>query len=1003
MTSSTSQICPECGAPLAHEDARDFCPACLWRVLTAEAATEPEDAAPDALFSVDGHDVVEEIGRGGGGIVYRARQREPRRDVALKMLAPHETGSEEMRARFRFETEVVATLDHRAILPVHVVGEYRGMPYFTMRLATGGTLTDRGVALWGAWREIAELVATLADAVHYAHTRGVIHRDLKPGNVLFDSADHPYVSDFGLAQYVTAGAEGTRTRAPLGTPAYLAPEIIEQGGAAASTATDVYGLGAILYELLCGRAPFVAESLPTLLRQITDSPVPQAPGGLAAAVPRDLDVIARRCLAKNPAHRITSAAEVAEELRRWLAGRPIRSRPVGPTERLWHWARRNPALAAISALFLVSLVLGGVGLIDRNVQLTRSNQRAVESERAAREQLQASLISEARTTRRTGRVGQRTSALALLDDAAALGTGERLRSEYIAALASNDLTIDRRLPGATARSDDTIDFSPDLARYLEVDPMEGIVERDTATRTVLRKFHARDASAVWYLAYGPDGNTVIVADRNGATTIWPVSGTAPLWSGGEIYGGDAQPSPLALHPAGNEVLKVGTDDGLVVTNLNTGEETPAIQASGEVRLLSFNPAGTILLVVHRDRAAAWSWPERQLLWTFTGPMSPARPAWSSNGRRVAVGLTGRDDIAMIDCGTGATERLFAVHSDDGRLLAFQPGGRLLASVGWDGSLVLLDALGGEVVLQREAWVRTLRFSTDGRQLAFSSSHVEAVTATLAPVSCLRELGDELMTDGVPCRLAVSPDGESLATTDFSELRVWNADTGKLILRHAETAKEWSAVAYTPTGDALIQSRRFSGLRRWPVLRSDGAPKLGPPEAVGHPGPADLTRIHPATGEWWILRFPTGELVRWPQGRAEQEQPVLTKPGLDGPLLSPDGGLLLVRQFPHEGVAVLETAGAREIARLPTGKTLFAAFTPDGASVITGTGREYALWQTGTWQPGPLWPAKIDGGAYPRADFSPDGSLVAVAQEKGVLELRETATYQPLLQLELPQK
>ncbi|HEX2861694.1 MAG TPA: WD40 repeat domain-containing serine/threonine protein kinase, partial [Lacunisphaera sp.] len=674
-----NKVCAECGAPVAQRDGNEFCPACLWRVLTSEHAPEPDPTSPDALFSVDGHDVLEEIGRGGGGIVYRARQREPRREVALKMLPPHETGSEEMRARFRLETNVVAALDHRAILPVHVVGDYREMPYFTMKLATGGTLAARGTALRGAWREIADLVATLADAVHYAHTRGIIHRDLKPGNVLFDAAGQPYVSDFGLAKYLAPEGDVTRTRLSLGTPAYLAPEIVEHGGPAATTATDVYGLGAILHELLAGRAPFVGESMPALLRQIVDAPVPSA-SSREPTVPRDLDVIAGRCLAKEPAHRLGSAAEVAAELRRWLAGRPIQSRATGPVERLWRWARRNPALATISALFLASLVLGGAGLIDRNARLTRSNERATQSEQKASEQLQASLVSEARITRRTGLVGQRASALALLDQAAALGPAERLRSEYIATLASNDLAIDRRLPGANARSDYTMDFSPDLARYLEADPIEGTVERDSATRAVLRRFRARSGSDVWYLAYGPDGTTVLAAHRDGGTEIWPVSGPSPAWTGGEIYGSDAQPSPLALHPAGQHLLKVEADDSIVAIDLATGRKGASLAPQGEVRLLSFNPAGTTLLVVHRDRTVAWSWPERKALWSFRGPMSPARPAWSSDGRRVAVGLAGRDDIAMLEVRTGAIERLFAVHGDDGRLLAFQPGGRLLASV-----------------------------------------------------------------------------------------------------------------------------------------------------------------------------------------------------------------------------------------------------------------------------------------------------------------------------------
>ncbi|HEX2860464.1 MAG TPA: WD40 repeat domain-containing protein, partial [Lacunisphaera sp.] len=318
-------------------------------------------------------------------------------------------------------------------------------------------------------------------------------------------------------------------------------------------------------------------------------------------------------------------------------------------------------------------------------------------------------------------------------------------------------------------------------------------------------------------------------------------------------------------------------------------------------------------------------------------------------------------------------------------------------------LVLLDALGGEVVLQREAWVRTLRFSEDGRQLAFSSSHVEAATATLATVDCLRELGDELSRDGVPCRLAVSPDGRSLATTDFDELRLWDTEDGRLLSRHIDRAKEWSVASFTPKGDALIQSRRFSGMRRWSIERADEGTRLGASEPVGAMAPADLAGIHPTTGDWWILRFPTGQLVHWPQGRPGDERVVLTKPGLDGPMMSPDGRLFLVREFPQEGVTVLETAGTREVTRLPTGKTLSAAFTPDGAWVIAGTSTDYTLWKNGSWERGPAWGARIEGGAYPRADFSPDRSLVALAQERGVIELRETRDYRMVLQLELPQK
>src|SRR6185436_10843502 len=251
------------------------------------------------------------------------------------MLLPQQLASVEMRERFRLEIQAIAGLEHPSILPVYQVGEHDRLPYFTMKYASRGTLTERIGKLSGHWRAIAELMATLADAVQFAHERGVLHRDLKPGNILFDDEGRAYVSDFGLAKLVSAESDLTRSLEMLGTPHYLAPEIAAHSAKEATTASDIYSLGAILYELLAGRPPSDAQGVPALLRQITDTE-PAPPGQVwkkrnaerphGSDAPRDLEVIALKCLAKEPAKRYGSARELAEDLRRWLEGRTILGR-----------------------------------------------------------------------------------------------------------------------------------------------------------------------------------------------------------------------------------------------------------------------------------------------------------------------------------------------------------------------------------------------------------------------------------------------------------------------------------------------------------------------------------------------------------------------------------------------------------------------------------------------------------------------------------------------------
>jgi serine/threonine-protein kinase len=315
----------------------------------------------------DDYEILGELGRGGMGVVYRARQVRLKRLVALKMILAGVHADPQTLARFRSEAEAVARLKHPNIVQIYEVGEREGCPFFSLEYLDGGSLAIklRGTPLTA--REAAQLMQTLANAVHYAHQNGLVHRDLKPANILLTAEGTPKISDFGLAKQVDSDAGQTRTGQILGTPSYMAPEQASGDVRRIGPACDIYALGAILYELLTGRPPFRAPTVLETLEQVRSrDPVP--PRQLQPSTPRDLETICLKCLQREPHKRFASAEELAEDLRRFLAGEPIRARPVSSWERAWKWIRRRPALAALSALSafcLLALLLTSLAYNDR--------------------------------------------------------------------------------------------------------------------------------------------------------------------------------------------------------------------------------------------------------------------------------------------------------------------------------------------------------------------------------------------------------------------------------------------------------------------------------------------------------------------------------------------------------------------------------------------------------------------------------------------------------------
>lgn len=328
----------------------------LGQPTVSHSGSAPTADLGKSAPTVPGYEMLAELGRGGMGVVFKAVQVGLNRPAALKMILTGPWASPTEVQRFRLEAEAVALLDHPNIVPVYEVGEHEGRCYFSMKLVEGGSLAERLPRLAGQPRAAVRLLAAVARAVQYAHQRGVIHRDLKPANVLLDADDHPYVTDFGLAKR-TGGSDLTRTGAVVGTPCYMAPEQAA-GRKDLTTGVDVYALGAILYEALTGRPPFRGETPLDTLMQVLERE-PERPRSVRAAADVGLEVVCLKCLAKDPARRYASAADLAADLEHWLNGEPLSVRPPGLAALLRAWARQNFGAGAWAVV--VGLVLGLFG------------------------------------------------------------------------------------------------------------------------------------------------------------------------------------------------------------------------------------------------------------------------------------------------------------------------------------------------------------------------------------------------------------------------------------------------------------------------------------------------------------------------------------------------------------------------------------------------------------------------------------------------------------------
>ncbi|PYL63593.1 MAG: hypothetical protein DMF20_12195 [Verrucomicrobia bacterium] len=383
-----NRFCGTCGARFFADAPQEFCSACLLEsglfggddeeAINSESLGDSNsrsmpqnyrNARPGhTLADFGDYELLEEMGRGGQGIVYRARQKSLNRTVALKIVGLGQWATQRHLKRFHLEAEAAASLDHPCIVPIYEIGERDGSCYFSMKLIEGEPLDKVSESGRTSPRQAAEIIARLARTLHYAHERGVLHRDIKPGNILIDRKGDPHLTDFGLARVVETESTVTRTTEALGTPSYMAPEQAKGNNTRVTSATDVYGLGAVLYHLLTGHPPFAGGTTYETIRLVLESE-PRHPRLWNAKTDRDLATICLKCLEKDPQRRYSTALALAEDLDRWLKHEPIQARHITMLARGRKWVRRNPAVAGLLAS-LVALATA-IGVIIWKSELFR--------------------------------------------------------------------------------------------------------------------------------------------------------------------------------------------------------------------------------------------------------------------------------------------------------------------------------------------------------------------------------------------------------------------------------------------------------------------------------------------------------------------------------------------------------------------------------------------------------------------------------------------------------
>lgn len=959
--------CPVCQLAFTPASAGGPCPRCS--LLQALHTPEPA-ATPDADAAAD-YDILSELGRGSMGVVSLARQRSLDRLVALKVVATGGRPTAWLEARLLREARAAAALNHPHIVAVYDIGRHAQGAYFAMEYCAGGDLRERLRARPLAPPAAASLVRKLADAVATAHAAGVIHRDLKPGNVLLTEAGEPKISDFGLTS-TAGGGDLTRTGEVAGSPSYLAPEALDPASRPAP-AQDIYGLGAILYECVTGRAPFVGASTAAILAQIARAD-PPPPRLLLRTLPRDLDTIILKCLAKAPAARYATAAALADDLGRFLDGRPIRARPVSPLGRASRWARRNPALAAALAFIVLGTTVSAGLLAERGRRLAAALDTAERAGAATRAALADALVAQARATRESGRQGQRHATLALLQRAASLqAPGEVARTEALAALALDDWRWSAPRAFRSLRMIHTVGFDADLR--LAAVPAETVGDIDivdSATGSVQRRLVAPAGAAaeVWQTWFGPDPGWVLAEYRDSLQCVWGPGDTAPRWSHRPADG-----AYCGFHAStdGRGWWFTTTGNQLRWHDAATGREEDVGSPGEPILAVSPSPAGDALAVTRDDRLEVWDLAPLRLRWQRLGDVGYAAAAWASDGRRlVTERYEGSPALTVWSAADGTDELTFRGGQRRATQLVLHPDDRRLLSLDADGVLRLWDLNSGRELVRGEVGPHGVRIARDGRGAVGSSAFQTLARLEFAPLETCVPLTLEPGRGSIWRYADASDDGRWLAGITRTSLRTFDRVTGREGPRHEFVRADTSTLAFQTDGTLLFSGAQV-GIRS---LRPGGGPVWNETELEPSGGWRLLDTV--ASKRLWAVQRGNEPLVEvWPEGDRARAIRIATPVPSPSVALSPDGRWVVLTSVRSTEAWLHALPGGERRATLPVEGSALGRFSVDGRWLVLGAPQGYAIWALDDMrQPVHTLAHDQRGSPYGYCTFSPDGRWFA---------------------------